>query len=365
MQRDFHYYCIGVLARAAGFNRDDALTIAYASQYTDDSTESDLIQLEIDQGYLKFDPVRTSYDGLETIHSLAWSAQKRVWIPFHFLPPRPFRPEESQDFSFITEPNSAFGQFLLGEAAKEPLDNQNRRLCRIGVALHTFADSWAHQDFSGRESREENDVESISLYNRSTKRWRKLGIENLIFDALPFIGHGEAGYFPDLAFQKWKCVVGEGRKVQRDNIDTFAEAAHRIYTQLLPLDKADADTPIPWNEIEPKIRMLLASKDRDPRGVERYTLPAYRAYQARMVENRCKRWRQEFGYLFEPGTFHYDKQAWRRDAMEGDTNWDGYSEAEWRGMLPRKVKPDFWNSLWVNFHRAALRQRHLVLENLP
>ena len=36
MQRDLHYYGIGALARAAGFNRDDALTIAYASQYTDD-----------------------------------------------------------------------------------------------------------------------------------------------------------------------------------------------------------------------------------------------------------------------------------------------------------------------------------------
>jgi len=65
MQRDLHYYGIGALARAAGFNRDDALTIAYASQYTDDSTESDLIQLELDEGHLKFDPVRTSYAGLE------------------------------------------------------------------------------------------------------------------------------------------------------------------------------------------------------------------------------------------------------------------------------------------------------------
>ena len=70
MQSDFHYYCIGVLARAAGFNRDDALTIAYASQYTDDSTESELIRLELDEGRLRFDPVRTSYTGLETINSL-------------------------------------------------------------------------------------------------------------------------------------------------------------------------------------------------------------------------------------------------------------------------------------------------------
>jgi hypothetical protein len=86
-----------------------------------------------------------------------------------------------------------------------------------------------------------------------------------------------------------------------------------------------------------------------------------------MIESRCDRWREEFGYLFEPEleNYYYDKEAWRRDAVEGDTGWDEYSEAEWSLMLPREVKRGFWDSLWVHFHRAALRQRHFVLENLP
>ena len=36
LQKDCHYYCIGALAWAAGFSRDDALLLAYASQYVDD-----------------------------------------------------------------------------------------------------------------------------------------------------------------------------------------------------------------------------------------------------------------------------------------------------------------------------------------
>jgi hypothetical protein len=367
MQRDFHYYCIAVLTRAAGFNCNDAIVIAYASQYTDDSTESELIRIQTDEGRLRFDPVRTSYTGLETIHSLAWSAQKRVWIPFHFIPPKPFRPEQNQSFSFVTEKDSTFALLLLSEAAKEPMTNYKRRLCRIGIALHTYADSWSHQCFSGRESREENDVETISLYDRSQKRWNKLGIENLIFDALPFIGHAEAGYFPDLAFQEWKCFVGDGSEVKRNNIDLFVEAAQAIYNQLLGMEKANPASVIPWDKIEPRVQSLLASKDRKPRGGERYTMPAYRAYKALMVEKRCELWKKEFAYLFEPEPerFHYDKEAWRRDAVEGETDWDGYSQAEWEQMLPRMVKPGFWDSLWVNFHRAALRQRHFVLENMP
>lgn len=33
MKQDFHFYCIGVLANAAGFSKEEALTIAYSSQY--------------------------------------------------------------------------------------------------------------------------------------------------------------------------------------------------------------------------------------------------------------------------------------------------------------------------------------------
>ena len=67
MQKDFHYFAIAVLCRAAGFNPADALTIAYASQYVDNATESELIRIDIGGGYLKFDPVCTCYQGLDAV----------------------------------------------------------------------------------------------------------------------------------------------------------------------------------------------------------------------------------------------------------------------------------------------------------
>ena len=39
MQSDMHFYGTYVLSRAAGIPREDAHTIAYASQFVDDSTE--------------------------------------------------------------------------------------------------------------------------------------------------------------------------------------------------------------------------------------------------------------------------------------------------------------------------------------
>ena len=368
MQRDFHYYCIGILARAAGFAAADALVLAYASQYVDDATETGVFKLRDDVAGPHFDPVRTSYFGLETVHSLTWDAQKRVWIPFHFLPLSPFDPDYGEGFTFVTGSDSDFSRLLLAEAATEPLEHRERRLCRIGVALHTYADTWSHQDFSGWECREENNVEAIHLYDREAGAWDHLKVENVLFDALPFIGHGEAGYFPDLAFQRWKCDLGQPpRPIERDNVELFLEAGETIYDRLLAMDKAGGEDPIPWSEISSQIEGLLAEEGRQPRWGDQLTLPAYRAFQARDVDQRCQRWQQAFGYLFEPHpeAYAYDELAWRQSALEGPVEWDGYSLQDWAQMPARAAKPGFWDSLWVHFHRAALHQRHFVLEHLP
>jgi hypothetical protein len=368
MQKDFHYYCIGALARAAGFNRDDALVLAYASQYVDDASESARIELKDDPAAPHFDPVRTSYFGLETLHSLTWDAQKRVWIPFHFVQPAPFDSGAGQPFTFITGSDSGFAGLLLDEAATEPLAHRERRLCRIGVALHTYSDTWSHQDFSGRESKEENDVEAIHVYDRENEEWDHLKIENVLFDALPFIGHGEAGYFPDLAFQRWKCVVGHPqRSVERDNVTLFLEAAQAIYDRLLVMPKTAGVTPFPWAEIAPTIESLLAEEGEKPRWLDQRTLPAYRAYQAADVDRRCENWKREFGPVFapHPEEYAYNKLAWREAALEGPIDWDDYSLARWARLPPWETKPGFWDSLFVHFHRAALQQRHFVMERLP
>lgn len=37
MNTEFHYYMTGIIAHAAGFTQEEARTIAYASEYTDEN----------------------------------------------------------------------------------------------------------------------------------------------------------------------------------------------------------------------------------------------------------------------------------------------------------------------------------------
>jgi len=46
MQKDFHFYTIYALARAAGFSPDHSFVIAYSSQHTDDAKYDHALKFE-------------------------------------------------------------------------------------------------------------------------------------------------------------------------------------------------------------------------------------------------------------------------------------------------------------------------------
>jgi len=362
MQKDVHFHGVAVLARASGFTPAEALTIAYASQYVDDSTESELIKVAAAGNELRFDPVRTSHKGLDLLGALKWSAQKRVYVPFHFLPPRRFDPAQADHFTFVTEKGAQLGEELLEDAFTER--SPRRRLCRIGIALHAYADTWSHHGFSGRQSRVENDVENIRTFNPETNEFDHPLMENVLFDALAQIGHAEAGFHPDLAHEKWTYDSRRSTSVLRDNTLEFLEAAKRIHALLVKLRGGPPFQP--WGSLRAGFQRLFRLRPIDEPGFgATVTLGGYTKYHDRELEIRCREWQKEYRSWFPPKTFTYSRTAWRDAAVKGDTEWDDWSSREWDRMEPLRLKKGFWDSRWVHFHRAALRQRHLVLESLP
>jgi len=344
MQKDFHYYCIAVLANAAGFNTSDALAIAYASQYVDDASISEPIPIESEQ--LKFDPVLTSYEKLKPIRSINWGGQKRVWVPFHFLPGEPFKPESGRGFSFETVPGSKFGQLLLEQADAESLRNKRRRLCKIGIALHTYADTWAHSPFSGRIYLGENDVEAIKEWDEDEQDWEKPLLDNILLDIFPKLGHAQAGFYPDIPYMRWKFQLRPDRtEIEKDNFAYFLKAAKDIYQKLTGMKKGYKTTTIPWGQIKPSIEDLLKRHG--------------------SLDDRCQNWVNQFGDVFKGSESLYDKDRWYDDAFDSDITQDRLEKKDIGGISPLSLKANFWHSFWVHFHRAALVQRHFVLERIP
>ncbi len=338
MEYDFHYYAVAVLARAAGYPPQDALTIAYASQYVDNATESAPFHV----GGFLFEPVRTAHDGLRVYN---WAIQKRVYIPFHFLPARMFDPAEPPDPHFETKPDSPFANAVLDDALTEP--DGLFRSCRIGVALHAYADTWAHNRFSGKK----DVLNALSdVRHRVHGEWKTPFFQNTIHHFMPLVGHTRAAHDPDLSYRSWSYVqprrTGEGGRCFRlDNPRVFYHAARRIYEKLAESPPPGrTEPPIPWAEISKPILALLRADSELP--------------------SDCAGWRKTFNPLFDGRLYRYDKYRWRIEAL-GDVEsirWDRKSRSARR--LWFKLRKGFFDSAWVQFHRAARKQRYFVLERV-
>lgn len=346
MQKDFHYNCVKYLAIASGFEDMQAEIIAYASQYVDDATEHKGIHISkvppvaaglIDGGF--FQPVCTAHKGIQYLAAVRKDVQRKVYIPFHFIPSRSYT-EPGAAYDFRVSPDSALANQVFEKAADRYKAAHSEQealygLIQLGIAIHTFADAWSHNRFSGRWNRRENDIERIQINTESG--WEPLGLlDQVKYNLIPEIGHAEAVNFPDQSHLSWRYEHDyTGNEITRCNTESFLEAAERIYELLCSITRT---TPS-WKQHVVKIRPCLA-----------------------LNTDSVKRKHAEWAARFPMITFDYDLEKWRADALSGaHYNWDHYRTAEDFAKLEYEATGDL---KWFLFHLAASQQRKFVIANI-
>ncbi|MDF1546258.1 MAG: hypothetical protein P1P88_00460 [Bacteroidales bacterium] len=337
MQIDFHYATIRIIAEKAGFSAEDSQIIAYASQYVDDAVDHKEINVD---GYLDilsrrftgntFNPVCTAHRGLQFLKAFNEDVQQKIYIPFHFLP------DLDEGAGFIVKENGKlsgkFVQSAIVELSKSQGERRIMNLIRLGITLHTYADSWAHQGFSGRHKPGENDIDAIEILRRG--KWEKIGmISQFEYNTLPDIGHAEAASFPDQSHLKWRFLRKSDNKVyERDNTQLFLDAAEKIMLMFKGVDPIKL-----WPQTKTKL-------------YECYS------YQADSMEDKF----MKFQRVFPEIGFYYDANQWRNEALrtiERKKILKVIKEEEKHFVLGSDKK-------WFYFHLAALEQREFVLELL-
>jgi hypothetical protein len=342
MNIHFHYYCVRVLARAAGFSNSEAEIIAYASQYVDDATEHKALQIddvppEADEQHIsgRYEPICTAHSGLQYATSWMTAVQRKVYIPFHFVPGKPHT--TGKKFDYRVKPGGAIATSLVDaglsqlEAAPKRSTERTRALIKTGIALHTYADTWAHQRFSGRHSSSDNDIGDRARQEKG--KWRSVGMfEVAALNAAPDIGHAEAGVMPDTSHLSWRYRHEKsGQLVSRDNTAEFMKAADRILRKLCGVTG------------------------------ERATMPAGVRSCLLQDNDSSKVWRKAFPNVFTQPS-GYDRARWRKQALtHGNVFWDHYNSA--RDFEAERYT--FNGDLkWFLFHAEAGIQRDRVLRSI-
>ncbi len=347
MQIDFHHGVTYVVARLAGFDHDSANIVAYSAQYVDDAINAGLIRF--DNGAL-FSRISSAHKMLD-YRNFKELANHYVWVPFHFLPgngglPADQDPPGTFIEKLICRPNSYVAQDMVRECINQR--HHPYGIYRLGVTMHVYADTWAHQGFAGISHRVN---EATCLIDQQGQPDHKLGnrLKNFfIGEALP-LGHGTVLSNPDKPFLRWGYTNGRGEKIVRDNPSDFLAAADWMCQAMQRYRLGNPEAMVPGLQESDKRRIAeLFETIRDEKG-----------------EVRHQRWLAAIAdgmFSFGPATVTYTskgKGSWKYEALKTESAVDRDNE-----VFP--YSPAFLTSHWKLVHDALQAHRfYIVHELLP
>jgi hypothetical protein len=320
MDIEFHYYMTHLIALRAGFKNDDALKIAYASQYTDDNDE----EFKITGGDVAYSNLISQTSDIQKPQEERLS----IYPIFHFCPG--------------TKDEISKYQILREDGARNPLttipDNSNARrifadaiktgdLYRIGIGTHMYGDTFCHRDFSGWKDK---------------SNWIQLkGFVGELWDAVgPAIGHALAMHNPDIPSLVWEDSRLTAQYRLKKNKEQILLAAGNIfdfYCGLTKLGKEQSAT-----------RSTLLGELSDAIGND--------AEVDSTKEIRDGNYKGLLGTDYR----EYDERQWFYSAVDEKVDPETVGTSNTRTLIWKK---DYMQSDWFLF-QEAVNQHHAVAMNV-
>ncbi|MBD2693141.1 DUF6765 family protein [Anabaena catenula] len=345
MQIDFHHGVTYVVARLAGFEHEDASIIAYCAQYVDDAINSGLIRF--DNGAM-FTRISSAHKMLD-YRNFQELAIHHVWIPFHFLPGNGGKPAgEDPEGKFIEKlicrPNSDVAQQMVRECIQRRESAYG--LHRLGITMHVYVDTWAHQGFAGVNHRvneakkllDENDQPDRNLMDRLKNYF--------VSEALP-LGHGAVLSHPDKPFLRWGYINGRGEKISRNNPEDFLEAADNMCKAMQRYLKGDADAIVPGlPEPDKSLIALMLANIKDVKGRVRH-----QKWLSAIAQGKFSFGAANINYIPK------GKDSWKYLALGTESPVDKDNE-----IFP--YHPSFLVSNWKLFHDALQAHQFYIIHDL-
>lgn len=286
MDISFHYFAVKATARAAGFDEAKAQRIAEFSQFIDDYNWYVYFRANNIPAYVKdnkydivynstlgiINPVTTGFSDWFDMTTLILSRSQRFTVaPFHFIPQDK---QSSDNGDKRTVPATLYDDSYISSMLaklKNDIDtgtiSENDALMKMGMLFHTFADTYAHQLFTGYNNKT-NSVKLISVTNNVTgndetkkyhfwvEQWIAK-IEGIIKMKLPTIGHMAIAHIPDLTHLSFEMeytgMDKNKHRHSRSNTSTFVNACNELYKFMREVLGEAAPPDMDWTTLSEKL----------------------------------------------------------------------------------------------------------------
>jgi len=350
MHHVFHYHVLYVASQAAGFSAGEALELAQASAMVDQA----IIPWTLQSAGMRYTLPCTHHYGFSG-HKTPWE----TWVPFHFLPGEvsitASTRKSGRSTKYTVSPGSALSEQQLNLAL------HTRDLMRIGIALHAYSDSFAHQNFSGIEEAD-----------------NAIGMHVL----LPPIGHAKIGNLPDIPGKAWIDTRLINPLVENNR--RFMAALELQYHKLCRFTKKPAlDWKVLQDNLSPLFPVHMQQEDGDKISAAIHLQPQAFPVQnwktgpdaKEIIASLTKR------YNIPP----YQPDAWLLDTIEAEsketikvsagkiipklvsigTSWLGIGQLPATGgPLLLRAKPGYTDSQLARWSIAAIEHRKVVSQLL-
>lgn len=348
MQIDGHHTLTYIAARLAGFPHRQASIIAYSAQYVDDATNSGVIRFDNDAMYSRISSAHKMLDYRNSDEL----ANHRVWVPFHFLPGNGGaaageNPKGTFIRKLVCTADSPVARDMLRACAVD--HDKPYALHRLGIAMHVYADTWAHQGFAG-VNHKINEVSKVKSNNKSLERNFINKILNFFLSETFPLGHGAALSHPDIPALVWEYRNGLKEKVKRDNLQNFMEAVDKMCRAMQCFRAKD-------------FSMDLDAMPGLPDVDKKKVLSLLKTIKNDSGKDRHKKWLAEIkkgSFSFGPQDLNYiakGKGSWKHQSIgqlkAADSDHDVFV-----------YKQTFMTSNWKRFHDALQAHRLDVLHDV-
>ncbi len=348
MQIDGHHTLTYLAARLAGFPQKSASIIAYSAQYVDDATNSGVIHFKNHAMYSRISSAHRMLDHRNSDEL----ANHRVWIPFHFLPGNGGKPAgENPDGTFIRKlicsPDSYIARDMLRTCVSD--HDKPYALHRLGISMHVYADTFAHQGFAG-VNHEINEVSDMESNNKSLDKSFYSKIASYFLSKSFPLGHGAALSHPDRPSLIWEYKNGLNEEVKRDNSTIFMDAVDKMCRAMQCYRAKD-------------LSMDLDSMSGLPVKDAKKILSLIKSIKGETGEERHKKWLAEI----KKGSFSFGEEDLTYVA-KGEGSWKHKSIGQLAAADKERdsftFKKSFMSSDWKKFHDALQAHRLDVLHDI-
>ena len=349
MKKDAHYYAVLAFARACGFKKEAAFSVAYASQFVDDA-KINHITLKEKPANIESETIdnKPAFFNMATCHSyfkvktFNFSSMVNNTSAFHFVP-------GCEGTSFIEKMQCKENKQVIKNILRDAKEDND--LVKFGMVLHPFADTFAHKGFSGLLSKV-NDIQRCKPRKISSIVLKPIIRVMLLFgnkkfdkyldSAMPAYGHGQAMENPDLPYLKWSYkydytdeFTEELKTTNKDNKKRFTRAFENIKKHLeeyLSKHPEYKDSDVNFTDFDKLYKVLIK-----------------RGNDKKRISNWKKLFLETNLSLKSDKAYKYDENLWLEQAF---SNYDK-KKFNNRKVINAVLANNFNESNWYKFYKAV------------